>query len=123
MREIVQIARFYVINKALCARSMTSILENPNYNPLLKKCVDTAKRFPDWAIDECRKIRQGIDDRTFKFDSGVWAMDIREEDLPKGTVIDYMDLKAAVLEMLNWIKDNREKFAKEIQQKEAIRNA
>lgn len=122
MRDVVQIARFYIINKAIGSRSIESLLDNPNYNPLLKKCVDTIKRYPDWAIDECRRCRAAIDNRTFKFDSGIWAMDIREEDLPKGTAIDFIDLKAAFLDIINWIKEHREAFTKELQQKEAIRN-
>lgn len=122
MRYTVQVVRFYVINKSMSARSIESLLDNPNYNPLLKLSVDTIKRYPDWAIDECRRCRDEIDNHTFKFDSGNWAMDLREEDLPKGTAIDYMDLKAAFLEIINWIKKNREAFTKELQQKEALRN-
>lgn len=122
MREIAQIARFYVINKGINGRSMKNLLDNPNYNPLLKKCVDDVKRFPDWAIAECHNYRDQIDRRTFKFNSGIWAMDIRDEDLPKGTVVDMLDLKAAFLEIINWVNANRETFAKEIQYKERIKN-
>lgn len=121
MRPVVQIARFYIINKNINLRTIESLLNNPNYNTFLKHCVDIVKQYPDWAIEECKKYRKQIDNRTFRFDSGTWAMDIREEDLPKGTLIDYIDLKMAFLDMINWIKENRVNFMKEIQEKTKYR--
>lgn len=123
MRELMQIARFYIINKGISARSMENLLNNPNYNPLLKKCVETVKRYPDWAIKTCYEYRKAIDNRTFKFNSGTWAMDVREEDLPKGTTIDFHDLKQAFLELITWITENKEKFAKELKENELKHNS
>lgn len=123
MREVIQIARFYEINKFLTNMSVETFMNNLNYNPLLKKCIETVKRHPDWAIDECRKYRNQIDKRKFKFDSGTWAMDIREEDLPAGIIIDMFDLKAFFLYLIEWVTENREKFTKEIQMKEKLRNS
>lgn len=113
IRPMVQILRFYVINKTVGYRSIESLLQNPSYNPLLKNCVDTVKRYPDWAISECNRLRDDIDKRKFKFDSGKWAMDIREEDIPKGTEIDWFDLKQVLSDIKTWIETNKASFKKE----------
>lgn len=113
VRPIVQILRFYVICKTISYRSMESLLQNPNYNPLLKNCVNTVKRFPEWAISECDRICAEIDARKFKFNSGKWAMDIRDEDIPKGTELDYFDLRQATLEIKSWVEANKSNFKME----------
>ena len=123
MREIVQIVRFYIINQGISGRSMESLLDNPNYNPLLKKCVDTVKRFPDWAIDECRFYRDQVDNKEFKFNSGTWAMDVRDEDLPKGAAPDSFVLRQAFLDIINWVTKNRATFTQQIEKEEARRNS
>jgi hypothetical protein len=123
MREVVQIVRFYIINQGITSRSIESLLDNPNYNPLLKKCVNTIKHYPDWAIDQCRFYRDQIDERKFKFNSGSWAMDIRDEDIPKGTIIEPFTLKQAFLDIINWIDKNRAAFTQQIAREEAERNA
>lgn len=122
MRDLVQIVRFYVINRGISSRSIESLMDNPSYNPLLKKCVDTVKRYPDWAIEQCNKYRAEIDKKKFKFDSGTWAMDVREEDIPKGSVIDPIELKSAFLDIINWVKKNRDTFSKRLEYEEYIRN-
>lgn len=113
IRPMVQILRFYVINKTVGYRSIESLLQNPSYNPLLKNCVDTIKRYPEWAISECNRLRDDIDKRKFKFNSGKWAMDIRDEDIPKGTEIDWLDLRQALTDIKNWVTTNKAAFKKE----------
>lgn len=113
IRPIVQILRFYVINKTVGFRSMESLLQNPNYNPLLKNCVDSVKRYPEWAVSECDRIIEEIDTRKFKFNSGKWAMDIRDEDVPKGTTLDYHDLRQVTYEIKHWVEANKSAFKKE----------
>lgn len=122
MREIVQIVRFYVINQGLTSRSIESLMDNPNYNPLLKKCVDTVKRYPDWAISQCRYFRDQIDRREFKFNTGLWAMDIRDEDIPKGTIVEPFVLRQAFLDIINWVDKNRAAFTQQLAKEEAKRN-
>lgn len=118
IRPIVQILRFYVINKTINYRSIESLLQNPNYNPLLKNCVNTVKRYPEWGISECDRLRDAIDKRIFKFNSGKWAMDIREEDIPKGTEIDWVDLKQVLIDIKSWIIENKKSFKREFQKME-----
>ena len=121
MRDVVQIVRFYLINKTINARTIKSLLDNPTYNPLLTKCVNTVKRHPDWAIEECHRQRKAIDERKFKFDSGSWAMDVREEDIPKGIEPDYIELKEAFREIIDWIKENRKEFTAKLKRDEERR--
>ena len=122
IRPVVQIVRFYVINQDITGRSIESLMDNPNYNPLLKHCVDTIKHHPDWAIEQCRNYRDQIDKRKFKFESGSWAMDIRDEDLPKGTILEPFTLKQAFLDIINWIDKNRAIFTQRIEREEKFRN-
>lgn len=122
MRPVVQIVRFYVINRGISSRSIESLMDNPNYNPLLKHCVDTVKRYPDWAIKSCYEFRDEIDNRKFKFNSGKWAMDVRDEDIPKGTSIDPNDLRQAFMDIIHWIEKNRAHFTKELEKREYVRN-
>ena len=72
MRPIVQILRFYTIAKFTGYRSMENILQMPTFNPLLKLCVDTVKRYPDWALEECDRISDSLDNHTFKFNSDLY---------------------------------------------------
>lgn len=92
----------------------------PTFNPLLKLCVDTVKRYPDWALEECDRISDSLDNHTFKFNSGNWAMDIREEDVPKGTTIDWNDMHRAIQEIKSWIKANRKHFARDLETFETL---
>lgn len=114
MRPVVQIVRFYIINKFTGSRSIENLMDNPKYNSLLMHCVNTVMRHPDWAIAECHKCRDAIESRTFKFDSGKWAMDIREEDLPKGTELDPVELRNAFMEIINYINKNRAAYSKRL---------
>lgn len=114
MRPVVQIVRFYIINKFTGSRSIENLMDNPKYNSLLMHCVNTVMRHPDWAIAECHKCRDAIESRTFKFDSGKWAMDIREEDLPKGTELDPVELRNAFMEIINYINKNRAVYSKRL---------
>jgi hypothetical protein len=123
MRNVVQVVRFYLICKTTGPRSVESLLDKPDYNPLLKKCVDEIKRYPDASIQDCKYYRAQLDKGVFKFDSGSWAMDIREEDLPKGTTLEYLDLKNAFQAIIDWIKDNRTVFMKRLQLDEEFRNS
>lgn len=122
IRPVVQIVRFYIINQGITGRSIESLMDNPNYNPLLKHCVETVKHHPDWAIEQCRNYRDQIDKRKFKFESGSWAMDIRDEDLPKGTILEPFTLRQAFLDIINWIDKNRAIFTQRIEREEKFRN-
>lgn len=121
IRPVVQIVRFYVINQGITSRSIESLMDNPSYNPLLKHCVDTIKRYPDWAVERCRFYRDQIDKRKFKFDSGSWAMDIRDEDLPKGASVEPFILKQAFLDIINWIDKNRAIFTQQLEREQKRR--
>ena len=121
IRPVVQIVRFYVINQGITSRSIESLMHHPRYNPLLKHCVDTIKRYPDWAIERCRFYRDQIDKRKFKFDSGSWAMDIRDEDLPKGASVEPFILKQAFLDIINWIDKNRAIFTQQLEREQKRR--
>ena len=121
IRPVVQIVRFYVINQGITSRSIESLMDNPSYNPLLKHCVDTIKRYPDWAIERCRFYRDQIDKRKFKFDSGTWAMDIRDEDLPKGASVEPFILKQAFLDIINWMDKNRAIFTQQLEREQKRR--
>ena len=96
-------------------------MDNPSYNPLLKHCVNTIKRYPDWAIATCKEHMKEVDQKKFKFNSGAWAMDIREEDIPKGTVIDWLTLHQAFSDIITWINKNRAVFTQQIAREEARR--
>ena len=121
IRPVVQIVRFYVINQGITSRSIESLMDNPSYNPLLKHCVDTIKRYPDWAIERFWFYRDQIDKRKFKFDSGSWAMDIRDEDLPKGASVEPFILKQAFLDIINWIDKNRAIFTQQLEREQKRR--
>ena len=121
IRPVVQVVRFYIINKGITSRSIESLMDNPNYNPLLKHCVNTIKRYPDWAIATCKEHMKEVDQKRFKFNSGAWAMDIREEDIPKGTVIDWLTLHQAFSDIITWINKNRAVFTQQIAREEAKR--
>lgn len=122
MRPVVQIVRFYIINKFTGSRSIESLMDNPKYNSLLMHCVNTVMHYPDWAIEQCHKYRDEIDKRKFRFNSGKWAMDLRDEDLPKGTELDPVDLKNAFMDIINWINKNRVIFTRRIAEYERKRN-
>lgn len=121
IRPVVQVVRFYIINKGVTSRSIESLMDNPSYNPLLKHCVNTIKRYPDWAIATCKEHMKEVDQKKFKFNSGAWAMDIREEDIPKGTVIDWLTLHQAFSDIITWINKNRAVFTQQIAREEAKR--
>ena len=121
IRPVVQVVRFYIINRGVTSRSIESLMDNPGYNPLLKHCVNTIKRYPDWAIATCKEHIREVDQKRFKFNSGVWAMDIREEDIPKGTVIDWLTLHQAFSDIITWINKNRAIFTQQIAREEARR--
>ncbi len=121
IRPVVQVVRFYIINKGITSRSIESLMDNPSYNPLLKHCVNTIKRYPDWAIATCKEHMKEVDQKRFKFNSGAWAMDIREEDIPKGTVIDWLTLHQAFSDIITWINKNRAVFTQQIAREEARR--
>lgn len=121
IRPVVQVVRFYIINKGVTSRSIESLMDNPSYNPLLKHCVNTIKRYPDWAIATCKEHMKEVDQKKFKFNSGAWAMDIREEDIPKGTVIDWLTLHQAFSDIITWINKNRAVFTQQIAREEARR--
>lgn len=121
IRPVVQVVRFYIINKGVTSRSIESLMDNPSYNPLLKHCVNTIKRYPDWAIAACKEHMREVDQKRFKFNSGAWAMDIREEDIPKGTVIDWLTLHQAFSDIITWINKNRAVFTQQIAREEARR--
>jgi hypothetical protein len=121
IRPVVQVVRFYIINKGVTSRSIESLMDNPSYNPLLKHCVNTIKRYPDWAIATCKEHMKEVDQKRFKFNSGAWAMDIREEDIPKGTVIDWLTLHQAFSDIITWINKNRAVFTQQIAREEARR--
>lgn len=121
IRPVVQVVRFYIINKGVTSRSIESLMDNPSYNPLLKHCVNTIKRYPDWAIATCKEHMKEVDQKRFKFNSGAWAMDIREEDIPKGTVIDWLTLHQAFSDIITWINKNRAVFTQQIAREEAKR--
>lgn len=121
IRPVVQVVRFYIINKGVTSRSIESLMDNPSYNPLLKHCVNTIKRYPDWAIATCKEHMKEVDQKRFKFNSGAWAMDIREEDIPKGTVIDWLTLHQAFSDIITWINKNRAIFTQQIAREEARR--
>lgn len=121
IRPVVQVVRFYIINKGITSRSIESLMDNPSYNPLLKHCVNTIKRYPDWAIATCKEHMKEVDQKRFKFNSGAWAMDIREEDIPKGTVIDWLTLHQAFSDIITWINKNRAVFTQQIAREETRR--
>lgn len=121
IRPVVQVVRFYIINKGITSRSIESLMDNPSYNPLLKHCVNTIKRYPDWAIATCKEHMKEVNQKRFKFNSGAWAMDIREEDIPKGTVIDWLTLHQAFSDIITWINKNRAVFTQQIAREEARR--
>lgn len=121
IRPVVQVVRFYIINKGITSRSIESLMDNPSYNPLLKHCINTIKRYPDWAIATCKEHMKEVDQKRFKFNSGAWAMDIREEDIPKGTVIDWLTLHQAFSDIITWINKNRAVFTQQIAREEAKR--
>ena len=121
IRPVVQVVRFYIINKGITSRSIESLMDNPSYNPLLKHCVNTIKRYPDWAIATCKEHMKEVDQKRFKFNSGAWAMDIREEDIPKGIVIDWLTLHQAFSDIITWINKNRAVFTQQIAREEARR--
>jgi hypothetical protein len=48
-------------------------------------------------------------------------MDIRDEDLPKGTLVEPFTLKQAFLDIINWIDKNRAVFTQRLEREQKLR--
>lgn len=105
MRDVEQVMRFYLIAKRVSYRSIQSLMDNPSWNPLLKLCVERLKKYPEAGISRCREIKRLISKQKFKFKTLPYNnMESGEEELPRGTIIDWLELKEIVNEIENYIK-------------------
>lgn len=106
MRDVEQVMRFYLIAKRTGYRSIKSLMDNPSWSPLLTLCVSRLKKFKEPAIQRCRAIRKEVDKKEFKFKWKPYDFyESGEEELPRGTLLDPLELKELTREIESYIKD------------------
>lgn len=106
MRYVEQVMRFYLIGKRVGYRSIKSLMDSPGWNPLLTLSVRTIKEYPESAISRCRIIRREIDRKVFRFDWKQYDYyESGEEELPRGTILDPMELKELTREIEKYIEE------------------
>lgn len=106
MRDVEQVMRFYLIGKRTGYRSIKSLMDNPSWSPLLTLCVSRLKKFKEPAIARCKAIRKEIDNKKFQF---KWLpydnYQSGEEELPRGTMLDPLELKELTREIEKYLKE------------------
>ena len=106
MRDVEQVMRFYLIAKRTGYRSIKSLMDNPSWSPLLTLWVSRLKTFKEASIARCKAIRKEIDNKQFKFKWKPYDIyESGEEELPRGTLLDPLELKELTREIESYIKN------------------
>lgn len=107
MRDVEQVMRFYLISKRINCRTIKSLMDSPSWSPLLQLCVDRLKMYKDFGIKRCKEIKKEIRKGSFRF---KWnpndLMSTGEEELPRGTMIDWNEMLEIVTEIENYLKNS-----------------
>ena len=60
MRDVEQVMRFYLISKRINCRTIKSLMDRPEWSPLLKLCVERLKTYKEFGIKRCKEIKKEI---------------------------------------------------------------
>lgn len=106
MRDVEQVMRFYLISKRINCRTIKSLMDRPEWSPLLKLCVERLKTYKEFGIKRCKEIKKEIREKRFKFKYNPFdLMSTGEEELPRGTMIDWFEMIEVVTEIENYLKN------------------
>lgn len=106
MRDVEQVMRFYLISKRINCRTIKSLMDRPEWSPLLKLSVERLKTYKDFGIKRCKEIKKEIREKRFKFKYNPFdLMSTGEEELPRGTIIDWFEMIEVVTEIENYLKN------------------
>ena len=106
MRDVEQVMRFYLISKRINCRTIKSLMDRPEWSPLLKFCVERLKTYKEFGIKRCKEIKKEIREKRFKFKYNPFdLMSTGEEELPRGTMIDWFEMLEVVTEIENYLKN------------------
>ena len=106
MRDVEQVMRFYLISKRINSRTIKSLMDSPSWSPLLQLCVWRLKEYKEAGIKRCKEIKKEIKAGKFRF---KWRpndlMSTGEEELPRGTMIDWIEMLEVVNEIETYLKN------------------
>ena len=106
MRDVEQVMRFYLISKRINCRTIKSLMYRPEWSPLLKLCVERLKTYKDFGIKRCKEIKKEIREKRFKFKYNPFDLSSTgEEELPRGTIVDWFEMLEVVTEIENYLKN------------------
>lgn len=106
MRDVEQVMRFYLISKRINCRTIKSLMDNPEWSPLLKLCVERLKTYKEFGIKRCKEIKKEIKAEKFSFRyNPLDLMSTGEEELPRGTMVDWFEMLDVVSEIENYLKN------------------
>lgn len=106
MRDVEQVMRFYLISKRINCRTIKSLMDNPEWSPLLKICVERLKTYKEFGIKRCKEIKKEIKAKKFSFRyNPLDLMSTGEEELPIGTMVDWFEMLDVVTEIENYLKN------------------
>ena len=106
MRDVEQVMRFYLISKRINCRTIKSLMDRPEWSSLLKLCVERLKTNKDFGIKRCKEIKKEIREKRFKFKYNPFdLMSTGEEELPRGTIVDWFEMLEVVTEIENYLKN------------------
>ena len=106
MRDVEQVMRFYLISKRINCRTIKSLMDKPEWSQLLKLCVERLKTYKEFGIKRCKEIKKEIREKRFKFKYSPFdLMSTGEEELPRGTMVDWFEMIEVVTEIENYLKN------------------
>lgn len=106
MRDVEQVMRFYLISKRINCRTIKSLMDKPEWSPLLKLCVERLKTYKEFGIKRCKEIKKEIKAEKFSFRyNPLDLMSTGEEELPIGTMVDWFEMLDVVTEIENYLKN------------------
>lgn len=106
MRDVEQVMRFYLISKRINCRTIKSLMDKPEWSPLLKICVERLKTYKEFGIKRCKEIKKEIKAEKFSFRyNPLDLMSTGEEELPRGMMVDWFEMLDVVTEIENYLKN------------------
>lgn len=106
MRDVEQVMRFYLISKRINCRTIKSLMDKPEWSPLLKICVERLKTYKEFGIKRCKEIKKEIKAEKFRFRyNPLDLMSTGEEELPRGMMVDWFEMLDVVTEIENYLKN------------------
>ena len=95
-----------IICKRINCRTIKSLMDKPEWSPLLKLCVERLKTYKEFGIKRCKEIKKEIKANKFRFKYNPFdLMSTGEEELPRGTMIDWFEMLEVVTEIENYLKN------------------